>query len=71
MSESGFQCRSAIFESSLSICYLSDLTQEMSPEYVEKNEDFDYMENVCITGNNKCKGINQFISEENRELINR
>ena len=55
----------------MSTCYLSDLTQEMSPEYVETNEDFDYMENVCITGDTKCQGINQFISEENKELINR
>ena len=71
LSETGFQCRSAVFESSVSVCYLSDLTEEMAPEYKENNPDFDYMENVCITGNTKCQGINQFVSEENKELINR
>ena len=71
LTESGFQCRSAIFELSVSICYLTDLTEEMAPAYAETDENFDYMENVCTTGNTKCQGINQFVSEENKELINR
>ena len=71
LTESEFQCRSAIFELSVSICYLTDLTEEMAPTYAETDENFDYMENVCTTGNTKCQGINQFVSEENKELINR
>ena len=44
----------------------------MAPEFVEKRQDFDYMENVCVTGENRCNdGINQFILEDNVELINR
>ena len=62
LAEAEFLCRSAAFDSSTSTCFLNDLTQEMAdPEMSSVDDDFDYMENTCVTGNSKCLGINRFI----------
>ena len=70
LSEKDFKCRSAAFQFSLSMCHLSDFTKEMAPQYSTKDKDFDYMENTCITGDSKCRGISHFISEDQKELDN-
>jgi hypothetical protein len=70
LSETGFICRSAAFETSRLRCYLSDLTVESAPDFKSLDSDFDYLENSCLTGESRCKGINQFIVEELTELTN-
>ena len=71
LAEAEFLCRSAAFDSSTSTCFLNNLTQEMAdPEMTYVDDDFDYMENTCVTGNSKCLGINRFIAENNKELSN-
>ena len=72
LAEPEFLCRSAAFDSSTSTCFLNDLTKEMSPEEMSSvDDDFDYMENTCVTGNSKCLGgINRFIVEDGKELSN-
>ena len=70
LSEKDFQCRAASYESSQSMCHLSDLTKEMAPKFCSKDDDFEYMENTCVTGDSKCKGISHFVHEDSKELSN-
>ena len=40
------------------------------PTLVESDEDFDYLENTCLTGETRCVGANHFVREDLTELRN-
>lgn len=69
LAETTFMCRSATFDSALSICYLTESNKDLDPNYLSAEKGFDYMENVCLHGENRCQGINHFIQEDAKQLV--
>ena len=70
LSEANFACRSASFQASSLQCFLNEQTRASDPTAVERDEDFDYLENTCLTGETRCIGANHFVHEDSTELHN-
>ena len=54
LAQTQFPCRSASFQLSTSQCYLNEVTQESQPWRAQPDQDFDYLENVCLSGETRC-----------------
>ena len=70
--ETSFTCRAATFDTLLLMCYISRYTLETNPNYAATDDDFDYLENECLTG--KCilshvKGTNTRINQCNLRIV--
>ena len=73
LAERQIPCRSASFQISTSLCFLNEQTKSSQPRWAQPDTDFDYLENVCLSGETRCGegGINHFVQEQWVELNNR
>ncbi|XP_040580010.1 uncharacterized protein [Lepeophtheirus salmonis] len=68
--ETEFTCRSANFEKSTKTCSLSTYTIRMMSNrtVINNNINYEYLENNCLRGGNRCEGIPRFVVEKNKEM---
>ena len=72
LAQTRFACRSASFQISTSKCYLNEATQASQPWRAQPSQDFDYLENVCLSGETRCSSGSslQFVHQPEVELHN-
>ncbi|XP_065573483.1 uncharacterized protein LOC136035551 isoform X2 [Artemia franciscana] len=63
LNELSFTCRSATYDSSTRTCYLSQDTRRTHPSSLSDDPGFEYLENTCLSPEERCEGTPMFLKE--------